>query len=86
MEKENLKLKLGQLYLREDNTLWFNNRVHIGEVLCGDDGFYTYWPKTGGGGFNEFILKELYNLLEEMNREWWGQITEYMTNDARENT
>lgn len=58
---------------------------HIGEFVKDVDGFFMYFPTilhngevyNTGGGFTEWFLIEIANLLKSVNKEWQDQIAEY---------
>ena len=58
--------------------LYYLNGAYLGDIICGDDGFWAYWPdRSKGGCFNARILHEIANLLDKLNADWEKQIEEY---------
>lgn len=47
-----------------------------GDFICGDDGFYVYWPK-GYGALSEQDLYLLHRELIRMNAKWEDDLNEY---------
>lgn len=41
-----------------------------GDLFCGDDGFWIYWPEDLRGYLNEYHLVLIAALLNKKNREW----------------
>lgn len=57
------------------------------EIVCGDDGFYVYWPTCNKGSLTEHDLRIIANHLAKLNEPWIKQIDECFTqerNDANE--
>lgn len=52
----------------------FYNGCYVGDLVMGDDGYYAWWPSEPPSGRHGFIeqgvLKELYDKLYELNKEW----------------
>lgn len=46
------------------------------DIICGDDGFYVYWP-TSQGYMNEYMLRLVADVLADMNFDWQQQINKY---------
>ncbi len=60
----------------QDGSLFAHNGVAIGSIICGDDGFYAWWPPhpSTGGCWDQGILTEIVELLATMNKAWAEQI------------
>lgn len=52
------------------------NSVHIGDFLKKDDGYFDFWPISGGGYWSSYLLKALAEELDKLNAEWDKQIRE----------
>ena len=61
------------IYLKE-KELFYQNGVKLGEILADVDGFYYFWPELKGGSWAAEMLKQIGELLDEMNKPWQEQI------------
>lgn len=53
-------------------------RARLGDdIIRADDGFYVLWPITQKGYFTPHILRQIADLLDEMNEPWRKDIEEY---------
>jgi hypothetical protein len=56
---------------------------YVGEFIRDVDGFYMYFPTKLGdkepvvGGFTEWFLREIADLLTKVNKEWQDYINEH---------
>lgn len=47
------------------------NRNFIGSVSRDVDGFFYFWPdSTNGGCYSECFLKDIHDMLKELNKKW----------------
>ena len=49
------------------------NKANLGELEMLDDGFYYWFPgpsMSGSGCISSWILKDIYDRIEDLNREW----------------
>lgn len=53
------------------------------DFICGDDGFYIYWPISGRGGLHSTALRAFANVLDTLNGPWEDELEEYFDNEAR---
>ena len=53
-----------------DLKVYYTNGVYMGDILRKEDGFYDWWPVHRGGYITSWILRELADKLDEMNKEW----------------
>lgn len=44
-----------------------------GDIVCGDDGYYFYWPTQNEGGFSAHNLRLIADTLDIMNQDWHEQ-------------
>lgn len=57
-----------ELYLKD-------NDVYLGDIIAGDDGYYTFWPDPQSHGYWEaLILTSIGELLNELNADWDRQV------------
>lgn len=56
---------------------WFQKLEAEKAIIQDVDGFYVYWPESGGGFLNEYALRGLADYLEEKNKPWTDQINDY---------
>lgn len=55
----------------------FHNNHRIGEFIRGDDGYLSFFLHNyNGGGFEEWILRDLADELKRINEPWDRQICE----------
>ena len=48
----------------------YENGVELGYILVKEDGFYDFWPEPKGGYWPAYILHEIANKLDELNKPW----------------
>jgi hypothetical protein len=41
-----------------------------GDIVCGEDGFFIYWPTPLQGALNEWTLRLLADELAKLNAPW----------------
>lgn len=59
-------------------TVVFENNVKFGELLRDVDGFFYFWiERANGGCISDFILKELAEKMEELNKDWKRELEEH---------
>lgn len=57
--------------------------IHENGVRCGDlfqkeDGYYDWWPpKSNGGCWPSYILRQIADKLDELNKPWDDEINKY---------
>jgi hypothetical protein len=64
--------------------IYFGDK-HVGEFIRDVDGFYMYFPTKMtngeiihiGGGFTEWFLRAIADLLDKVNKDWQDRINEY---------
>jgi len=55
----------------------FNVKI-IGEIVKVEDGFYQFFPDTKNQGYwTSYMLKNVAELLDLMNKDWEDHISEY---------
>lgn len=58
-------------------TFWFN-KVFLGYAYIEVDGFYQYqFPKENTGVWSAWVLREIANILDALNKPYEEQIEEY---------
>ena len=66
------------LVLDRDNKVFHYKGVELGDIVCGDDGFYTFWFNTSRtGGWTQEVLLELSELLKEKNHPMEQDLENY---------
>lgn len=53
----------------------FNN-ISLGELIIDDDGYYVWYPSQKYGYLEAWVLKDIANKLEELNKPWDDKIKE----------
>ena len=73
-------IKAGSIY----EVYSSNNRILLGEILSGNDGYYYYWPnRDRAGAWNSALMRAIANTLDELNSDWDSQVREfYMDHNA----
>jgi len=64
----------------EDSTkkeLYFEDRVYLGFVYQEVDGFYVFDPKREGGVWQAHELREIADILNELNKPWKEHIDNF---------
>lgn len=59
---------------------YYKDKIFIGEFLCGDDGYYNWWPDTRSGYLTSYDLKEIANELDNLNSDWDREVKEALSN------
>ena len=61
--------------LKKGVKILTNGQSKIGEFITDVDGYWVYYPEPECGGYyNEWFLKKLLQVLENMNRDWDEQV------------
>jgi NAD(P)H-nitrite reductase large subunit len=63
--------------LDETTSVFATNGVHVGEIIALEDGFYNFFPEMRGGCWPSWALRELADVMDEMNEPWQKQIDEF---------
>ena len=58
----------------DGSNLYYSNGVKLGEVVMDVDGFYYFWPELRGGHWDQSVLRQISDLLEEKNKPWQDKI------------
>jgi hypothetical protein len=53
-----------------------------GDIVCGDDGYYVYWPRRTGA-YPSYHLRALADELDRRNEVWDKELDEYFDNLAK---
>jgi len=40
------------------------------DIICGDDGYFVFWPAIENGYFTANILRGIADYLDSLNAEW----------------
>jgi hypothetical protein len=56
------------------------NNVLMGDIMMDNDGFFYFWPDLKGGFWEAYILLELGNKLNELNKPWEDEVNKYFDN------
>jgi hypothetical protein len=51
-------------------NLIFENNVKIGEFILNDDGYFVFFFDKCDGYFEPYILQEIVNFLNKLNKTW----------------
>ena len=77
-------LKYNLLEIQRTNVcyykVYFENGVLMGDILCKEDGFYDWWPIHRNGCLSAAFLRNMADLLDEMNAPWQRDIDAYFDN------
>lgn len=44
------------------------------DIVCGDDGFFVYWPTGNQGAYSSHMLREIADCLDQKNLPWAERI------------
>lgn len=69
-------LSLEKVSPTEYNVI-YKNGIQIGEFLMKEDGYFDFWPKLGGGYWPSYLLRELADQLDVINKPWEDDIRDY---------
>lgn len=66
------------------NQEYINRVIQVctenGDIVCGDDGFYIYWPTKQTGALTQVDLRIIADHLESLNKGWEETINNYFNN------
>lgn len=76
-----------QLTFTKVNEVIYNisfNNCDLGKLCCIEDGFF-YWfpPKFDGGFIDSWILKQIYEYVDELNRPYNESIDRFFENEKK---
>jgi len=54
--------------------LYFDNGVKLGEVFSDVDGYQKFWPELRGGYWDTWVLREIADYVDSLNKEWDEQV------------
>lgn len=58
----------------------YENGVHLGDVVMDVDGYRYFWPDMSRGGhWGAHVLREIADLLDELNEAWDAEVREGLT-------
>lgn len=63
--------------------VYYNERVLIGELIVGLDGFYGFHLSRGYGRWESAVLREIADKIDELNAPWEKNINEYFEKEAK---
>ncbi len=64
-------------YVKDGNLtkVFYTNGHYMGDIFAKEDGFYDWWPEKSNGGYiPAWILRELADTLDELNKDWQEEI------------
>lgn len=65
-------------HLRDDvYTIHYSNNHLLGEAMRDVDGYYKLWMEPKGGLWDAEVLREISNILDNMNKEWHQEVMEF---------
>ena len=70
-------IKMGKYSIKENNKLYYDDRVYIGEVYKEIDGRYVYQPECNGGFFEDNTLIGIGTFIQKLNEPFDKEIEEY---------
>ncbi len=50
--------------------VYFQNGVELGDLVCKEDGYFSFWPYLRAGCWDAYVLRDISNLLDEINAPW----------------
>lgn len=70
-------LKLSEKNQYKSIQIHYENDVKMGELIINDDGYYVFFPENRTGYWPDFILKDLSEIMIELNKPWEEEINKY---------
>ncbi len=69
----------------DDNQyeVFFENGVKMGEFLKEVDGSFYFFPELKGGFWAGYIMRELADKEDELNKDWNNEISKYFERNAQ---
>lgn len=59
-------------------NIYYNSLTFVGEILVKEDGFYDFYPPYGKSGYyDSWVMREIADKLDELNKGWEENINEY---------
>jgi len=61
------------------------NGKYLGKAVMDIDGYYYYWPSDNlsSGSWSSYTLREIADILEELNKEYEKSVKEYFKNGGK---
>lgn len=50
--------------------IFFENGVKIGALIMCEDGYYNFFPELRGGYWTSYIMREIADKVDEINKPW----------------
>lgn len=63
-------------------NLYYENGVLLGQILMKEDGYYDFWPELKGGYWSAEVLRQIADLLDQLNAPWEKEINDYFANSC----
>lgn len=60
-------------------NVFYSNGIFMGELYMEVDGFYVYEPVLRGGFWEAYVLREIADKLDELNKPWQQNIDDYFS-------
>jgi hypothetical protein len=61
-----------------------SNGKYIGNAIMDIDGYYYYWPSDKlTGSWSSYILREIADTLDELNKEYEKSVKDYFRNNSQ---
>lgn len=67
--------------LNHSNVMF--GKLLIGEIYPEVDGYYVFLPIKEGGYWSGWVLKTIYNKLEELNKAWDVHLTQVFSKGVK---
>lgn len=59
------------------DVIFSPNQKVVGKFILDVDGFFYFWPEREDGAWSSWSMKEIAEMMEDMNREWEEKIKEH---------
>lgn len=80
-------LDFQQINLNQRYLVVHKNGVTLGDLCKLEDGFYYWWPdNTRTGCYESYVIREIADKLDELNKPWSNEIDEYFAKDGPTST
>ena len=67
-----------RLFKKGYYKMYYHNVTFIGDLICGDDGYYAWYPdSTKEGYIPEHLILAIYKELKKLNEDWDKQVREF---------
>lgn len=61
---------------------YHDNGVKLGEIIMSEDGYYVFFPELREGFWEAYVLRQIADKVDEMNKPWDDQVKQFFADTA----